>query len=213
MTSWLLLLALFEGEPSAPRSPKSEILVRHECRSELGRREITLFGNGTVRLREGLHDSQLMTLGELGPDELAAFLARLREEDLSEAPARTDGVLDGPWVESCRFELSLPDSPPRVFTYGRYDSISLALSRLVRIADDLAGKVDPRSREKHLPADYQPRPGDVLLRVDGEHFRVVAESADKLGLELVGVRQPLTLYIPKGQLANEFVELISRSRY
>jgi len=213
MTSWLLLTVMLQGDPAAPPSPKTQVLVRHECRSELGRREITLFGNGTVRLREGLHDSQLMTLGELSPEELAAFLARLRDEDLSEAPSGTDGVLDGPWVESCRFELSLPDAAPRVFTYGRYDSISLALSRLVRVAEDLAGKVDPRSREKHLPAGYEPRPGDVLLRVDGEAYRIVAESSDKLGLELVGVRQPLTLYIPKGQLANEFVELISRSRF
>lgn len=210
----LATLLLAQGDVSpAPASAKSQILLRYECRSELGRREITLFGNGTVRLREGLKESEVMTLGELAPDELEASLARLRAEDLSEAPASTLGIVGGPWVESCRYELSLPEVAARVFTFGRYDSLSLQLSRLLRVAEDLAGKVDPRSREKHLPAGYEPKPGDILVRVDGEEFRIVGETADKRGLELIGVRQPLTLYIPKGQLANEFVELVSRARF
>ncbi len=205
----LLALALVEPGPP-PASAKSQILLRYECRNDLGRREITLFGNGTVRLREGLVGDPVMTLGELGPEELQAFLNRLREEDLSEVPGETDGMLDGAWVEACRLELSLPGAKARALLFGRYDSLALPLSRILRVAEDLAAKADPRSRQEHLPAGYEPRPGDVLRRVDGELFRVVAPTADKLGLELIGVRQPLTLYIPRAQLSREFVALVSR---
>ena len=204
------VLALSMSEPSPPESAKSQILLRYECRNDLGRREITLFGNGTVRLREGLKQDPVMTLGELNPEELGGFLARLRQEDLSEVPFETDNALDGAWIESCRLELMLPPAPDRTYVFGRYDSLPLGLSRVVRIAEDLAGKVDPRSREEHLPAGYVPRNGDVLRRVDGELFRIVGPTADKLGVELIGVQVPLTLYLPKGQLANEFVELVSR---
>jgi hypothetical protein len=204
------VVALALAEPSPPSSAKSQVLLRYECRNDLGRREITLFGNGTVRLREGLKEDPVMTLGELSPAELEGFLARLAAEDLSEVPSETDNALDGAWIESCRLELSLPSTATRRYGFGRYDSLPLNLSRVVRIAEDLAGKVDPRSRQEHLPPGYDPRPGDVLKRVDGELFRIVGPTADKLGVELIGVKVPLTLYLPKGQLANEFVELVSR---
>jgi hypothetical protein len=204
------VVALALAEPSPPSSAKSQVLLHYECRNDLGRREITLFGNGTVRLREGLKEDPVMTLGELSPAELEGFLARLAAEDLSEVPSETDNALDGAWIESCRLELSLPSTATRRYGFGRYDSLPLTLSRVVRIAEDLAGRVDPRSRQEHLPAGYDPRPGDVLKRVDGELFRIVGPTADKLGVELIGVKVPLTLYLPKGQLANEFVELVSR---
>src|SRR5512134_204975 len=63
---------------------RSHELLDYECRSELGRRRVTLFANGTVRVWEGLLEGQRMTLGELGPDELAAVVRRLRAEDFSE---------------------------------------------------------------------------------------------------------------------------------
>lgn len=210
MIAWVLWVSLLQGEGSPQTSPKSQIWLRSECRNDLGRREITLFGNGTVRLREGLKDDERMTLGEVGPEELEAFLARLRGEDLREVPPRTDNVLGGPWVETCRLELTVPDIPHREFSYGRYDSLSLGLSRVLRIVEDIAAHADSSQGETHLPPGYEAKPGDVLLRVDGEAYRVVRETADKRGLELIGVRQPLTLYIPKGQLASEFVELLSR---
>ncbi len=212
MIAWFLCAALLQSDAPPETSPKSQILLRSECRNDLGRREITLFGNGTVRLREGLKDDERMTLGELPPEELDAFLARLRAENLREVPPRTDNVLGGPWVETCRVELTVPDLPQREFRYGRYDTLSLGLSRLLRIIDDIAAQADARSGEKHLPAGYEAQPGDVLLRVDGEAYRVVRETADKRGLELIGVRQPLTIYIPKGELSAEFIELLSRQQ-
>src|SRR5215217_1069964 len=76
----LLALALLPVPlPAAPpASDRSTEVVRLECASDLGRREVTLFGNGTVRLREGLRGKEeALGLAELDPAELAGALARL----------------------------------------------------------------------------------------------------------------------------------------
>ncbi len=193
-------------------SPRTQVVLRYDCASEVGRREITLFGNGTVRVRDGLRQEEpALLLGELGPDELTGFRNRLREEDLSEVAARPAMGVDGPWIERCRLELDLGEGrPARAFDFGRYDSLPLALSRVVRVAEDLAGRVDPRWRAERLPPGYEPRPGDVLRRVDGALFEIKSFTADHLGVELVGLREPLTLYLPKGELGREFVALERR---
>ncbi|HEX2253498.1 MAG TPA: hypothetical protein VHQ65_09545, partial [Thermoanaerobaculia bacterium] len=66
-----------------------------------------------------------------------------------------------------------------------------------------------------LPPGYRPRIGDVLRRLDGVLFRVVRPTVEleedgPSGWELQGVQQPLALYIGEGDVAQEFVELVSR---
>lgn len=214
----LLLLALpasAAGAQATVTDPRSIVLLRRDCRSEIGRHEVTLFANGTVRLREGLPQDPKMTLAELNPEELEAFRARLAAEDLSEVEERAPGGVEGAWVESCVLELLRHRrvgevGEARKFRYGRYESLPLTLSRVLTIADDLAAKVDPRAGAQHLPAGYLPRTGDVLRRVDGELFEVMGQTADKQGVELAGVQVPLTLYVPKSELSKEFVALESR---
>lgn len=205
---WLMALPA-AAQPTAPTDLRSIILLRRDCRSEIGRHEVTLFANGTVRLREGLPQDPKMTLAELNPEELAAFRARLADEDLSEVEERAPGGVEGSWVESCVLELQRGDQLRR-FRYGRYESLPLTLSRVLTVAEDLAAQVDPRAGAQHLPAGYIPRAGDVLRRVDGELFEVRGQTADKQGVELAGVQVPLTLYVPKSELSKEFVALESR---
>jgi hypothetical protein len=211
IVAWVLLLALPSGAAAqrVTTDPRSIVLLRRDCRSDIGRHEVTLFANGTVRLREGLPQDPKMTLAELNPEELRAFRARLDGEDLSEVEERAPGGVDGAWVESCVLEL-LRAEQTRRFRYGRYESLPLNLSRVLTVADDIAAKVDPRAGAQHLPAGYVPRTGDVLRRVDGELFEVMGQTADKQGVELAGVQVPLTLYVPKSELSKEFVALESR---
>lgn len=202
-----------QDSPSAkPRpSDRSTEIVRLDCESDLGRREVTLFGNGTVRLREGLkeHKEQGLGLAELNPDELAGALARLVEEDLSEVRRLPSGV-EGTWVESCLLELALPGVPERSFRFGRYDTLPLPLSRVLRVVEDLAAEVQDLHGSTELPPDYQPLPGDVLRRVDGQLFEIYAYTTDNRGVELWGVDQPITLYVPVTELRREFVALLTR---
>lgn len=193
------------------RSPRSIERLRLDCRSQLGRREVTLFGNGTVRLREGTGGEQKIWLHELDADELTGFLARL-EEDRSETEHDYRSV-EGAWVERCTLELDLDGREPEEFQFGRYDSVSLNLRRALSVALELDSLVDqtrPPAGAPRLPRDYEPRVGDVLRRLDGRRFRVVGFTWDGLGIELAGIEEPLTLYLPKDDLGNRFVVLERR---
>jgi len=207
------LLAPLPASAAGPRSTsdRSTEILRYDCGNTLGHRELTLFANGTVRIRDGERGKELMGLQELNPDELRGMVNRLREEDLSED--RTEKGVQGDWIERCELHLEIPGQPLQVFRFGRYDAMPLHLSRVLRVADDLAAKVGDLRGKEALPPGYQPTPGDVLKRVDGQLFRVRAFTGDKKGVELQGVDAPLTLFVLIDQMRQEFVALVpSRHR-
>jgi hypothetical protein len=221
---WMLVLGLAPGleaaaaPPSPPASPPAGAtdarvvhILQFDCRNELGRREITLFGNGTIRLREGELGREWVGLAELGPDEMQAYLNRLGEEDLSKMDRLPRGV-EGRWVEKCDFNLHLAGQPARSFQFGRYDTLPLALSRVLRVAEDMAAEVEDLKGDEQLPVDYEPQRGDILKRFDGELFKVYGFTTDKRGLEMQGVKQPIILYVLREELRKEFVAVVERPR-
>jgi len=202
-----LWLALGAATP-AVEDRRSRELLSYECRNDLGRRQLTLFANGTVRVRDGLYDDEQMKLGEMPPDVLDGYVRRLEKEDLSEA--ESPGLSpQGEWVERCQLILYRQDRAPEKFEFGYYDALPLALSRVVRLADELEQYAMP-IEGFDLPLNYEPRPGDVLRRSDDALFEIIAFTSDKLGIELQGVDQPITIYIPIGNLRPMFVKLESR---
>ena len=195
------------GEPADDRSTE---LIRLDCASDLGRREITLFANGTVRLRQGPTGREKMALGELGPDELASFVAEASAIDLAESDSDESGLV-GPAVERCTVAMTLPGRPLWARRFGRFDTLAPSLARLVGLVDGLAERAEQTSPLREGPGlapGYQARPGDVLARNDGVLFEVVADTADGRGVELRGVDQPLTVYVAKGQIGREFGRLV-----
>ena len=197
--------------PPATADDRSLEVVRYDCTTDLTRHEVTLFGNGTIRLRDGQIGNEWMGLTELGPDELHGFLNRLEGEDLSESRNPERGV-EGAWIERCELRLQLPGRPLQTYRFGHYDPLPLNLSRVVHIAEELGEKVPVVKDKEELPADYEPRPGDVLKRVgDGALFRIVAFTGDGKGVELRGVDLPLEVYIPRDQIRQSFTTLASRA--
>ncbi|MFY9822881.1 MAG: hypothetical protein WAM82_15985 [Thermoanaerobaculia bacterium] len=203
-------IALVLALPCAAVDSRSFEIVRYDCLTDTTRREVTLFGNGTIRVRDGLIHHEWMGLTDLGPDELQGFLNRLEGEDLSQATSPEKGV-EGAWVERCELWLQLPGKELKNFHFGHYDPLGLTLSRVVRIAEELGEKVQVVKDADDLPADYVPELGDVLKRVgDGERFRIVAFTSDKKGIELQGVDIPLEVYIPKDKVRQLFTSLVSK---
>ncbi|MBW8879107.1 MAG: hypothetical protein JF614_29550 [Acidobacteria bacterium] len=206
----LLLAAISAVDVPGAADDRSTEVVRYDCLTDTTRREITLFGNGTVRVRDGLIKHEWMGLAEMGPDELQGFLNRLAGEDLSESQSPEKGV-EGNWVERCELRLQLPGKPLKTFHFGHYDPLGLNLSRVVHIAEELGEKVQLVKDADALPADYVPEIGDVLKRVgDGALFRIVAFTSDKKGIELQGIDLPLEVYIPKDQVRQQFTFLVSK---
>ncbi len=205
--------------PAAPRqtaapplSDRSLELLRLDCATRLGRREVTLFGNGTIRLRDGPVGREWMGLAELGPDELQGTLRRLAAEDLSDAAEQPRGVT-GEWVERCDLVLDLPGDRRRTARFGRYDALPLGLAHVRQIAEELGARVAVlRENNEALPERYEPRLGDVLKRFDGNLFRVMNFTSDHKGVELDGVEQPLHLIVPNDLVREQFTVLVSRER-
>lgn len=201
LSAWLAAAVLLAGPADRTRE-----IVRYDCGNALGHREVTLFGNGTVRIRDGERGKELMGLAELNPDQLQGALNRLQAEDLSED--RVEKGIQGDWIERCELRLELPGKPLQTFRFGRYDQLPLHLSRVLLVVGDVAAEVGDVRGKEELPVGYEPRPGDVLKRVDGQRFRIRAFTADKKGVELQGIDAPLTLFILRDQLRQEFVALI-----
>lgn len=206
----LLACLFFPPLHAAPRPDIHRVLV-YDCESDIGHRKVALFDDGTILLEEGPPEGRERTLHTLDPDRLESFLVRLRQADRPER--YTDPSvrgLGGRWVERCRLEVTLPGEERLRMSFARYDSLSLSVGALVRIAEDVLREVREAAPESALPPDYEPRTGDVLKRRDGQRFRVVRRTGDETGLELEGLDQPLTLYVPLGALRNEFTVLLSR---
>lgn len=168
-----------------------------------------MFANGTIRRLEGPEGAESLSLAEVGREKVDAFVRRLSEPDLSETDVRAQSP-DGSWVERCTLELRLPDAPHRIFRYGRYDSLSLALRAVVDVVRDIESVIGPGQREVDLSPAYRPEPGDLLERADGVRFEVVGPTADGLGLELSSPDQPLTIFLPASDVHRHFVKLLRR---
>lgn len=212
MRALLLFLLLLIALPTQAQSrPDIHRLLVYDCASSLGHRKVALFDDGTILLQEGPPEEEVTTLQSVDPDRLDAFRRRLLQ---AEKPKRTHDPsvrgLGGEWVETCRLEVTLPGEPRVAVSFDRYDSLSLAVGNLVRIAEDVLQVTRDAIPESTLPPEYEPRAGDVLERRDGQRFRIVRPTGDGLGLEMAGLDQPLTLYIPRGALRSEFTELLSR---
>ena len=200
------LTCLGAGEPVDPRS---KVLVRRDCLSETGQEDATLFANGTIRLREGDGSGQTMRLAELPYDVLRDYVNRLEEIDLTETRAGIPaGELE--WIGHCEIEVGTGEGEPRVYRFGRFDSLSLALSRVNTIVEELVAEAEERVPKGHLPRDYLPRSGDILIRADGSRFKVIGYTSDKNGIELQGIDQPLTIYVQAEDMDEWFTELVSR---
>jgi hypothetical protein len=198
------------GPDGQRRDPRTTRVLTEICRSTISTRDLTLFANGTIRLREGTPGSESLALAEIERSEVAAIRRRLGALDLSETDARTSGP-SGDWVERCRLILERDPEPPAVFEYGHLDPPSLALEGVLRIVEELVEKVRRGGAESDIPPGYRPALGDRLERRDGVLFEVVGPTADGGMFELRGVDAPLTVYVERDRIRTEFVRLLRRA--
>ncbi len=208
LAPWLLGASVVV--PVAGQDGRSQEAARLSCVSELGRSEVTLFANGTLRSRRWDEAGALeMTLAELSPEDLATYLDRLAGEDLSEVQTERGGAA-GPWLETCAMDLALPGREERQVRFGALDALPLTLARVVGILHELRARAEERRPVESLPPDYVPQRGDVLLRQDGGRYQVEGLTSDGRGVELLGLDQPLTLYVALDSLSGEFRRLLER---
>ncbi|MCZ6726432.1 MAG: hypothetical protein O7A98_03650 [Acidobacteria bacterium] len=186
------------------QDPRSLEVLRLDCVTGNVRSDLTLFGNGTLRVWEGELGSEQMELSELDPDSVEAYVRRLRQETLSDGLAPPQSV-EGLWIERCRLTLDVPEGPAGTVSFGGLDSLSLALSRVVRIARELVALARSKIQLAGLSAQYRPKVGDVLLHRNGFRYRVNSFTSDGTGVELLGFEQPMALYVAIKDLPQLFL--------
>ncbi|MCH7666719.1 MAG: hypothetical protein IH936_12410 [Acidobacteria bacterium] len=198
--------------PEPPVDRRSHELVRLGCSSGTLSRELTLFANGTIRIRDRGGPDPGIRLAELNENELEGFRARLEEIDLSETSSRTRGP-SGEMLEQCLLRLELTSGQIDEYRFPRIAVLSLALGRVLAVLDDLTSLAEQRYRlSSGLPISYQPRAGDVLVKSDGSRYRIVRVTAEGAGVEIIALESPLVLYLPKDGVRGEFVAIESRRR-
>jgi hypothetical protein len=189
---------------AAELSAKTIELVDHRCVGDLAEDDLTLFANGTVRLRERVGERSEMLLAELERFELDGFVARLLAIDFEEAESLRHGIT-GEWISQCGLTLALPDQAPAFFRYGRFDVLPHPLESARLVLTELEALARTRAVHGALPAGYEPKSGDFVRRKDGELFEVMGFTSDGKGVELSGINQPITLYVALADFRDLFI--------
>ncbi len=194
----------------AAADDRSTVRFEYDCESDLGGRDVTLFANGTVRLREGPWGERELYLEELLPEELESTLRRLGDIQ-SGAERRSSSlptsVAAGDWIERCEIRLALPDAEAWSHQFTDYEVPPLEIASLIQVADDLAERTRPLTARDRIPAGYRPQRGDVLRTAEGERFQVVGPTTDGRGVELRGLDTPLQIFVSLAELGEAFASL------
>lgn len=212
-----MILAVFPGVTSeaARADDRSTELFLYRCSNQLGRRDVTLFANGTVRLRQGLWEDQQLYLDELLPEQLSSYIARFRRIQKTADALQTQfpgSAPQGDWVEQCEIRLALPDAPAEEWEFSTYQVTPLVVSNLVQLAEDLASYTKPPAAPDRVPGDYEPRRGDILRAFEGGRFRVLGLTTDRRAVELEGLDSPLRIYVSVDEIGTTFQALDERGR-
>lgn len=208
----MLLLSLGVPTTAAEReSDRTRELLKYTCSSSFGEHELTLFANGTLRLWEGAADERTMSLAELTPDELRAYVERLSRKPYDRSQQSNAGGPSGEWVEQCSLHLTLASHEPLEFRFSRVENLSLDLSHLLTIADELLAETKARGTGGGFPNGYVPQPGDILVHKDGSRYRIERFTGDGGGFEISGIESPLVMYIRIDAVIGEFAGLAERA--
>lgn len=188
--------------------PRTVTLFDYHCASDRDLHWVTLFANGTVRLREriAVDEPETMALAELAPEQLAGYRRQLRLTDPSDGilpddpPVGTTGL----GVETCDLLVAPPSGKELRYRFGPLEVSSLRYARWVALAEALAEIARPDPEIEVLDEAYEPAMNDVLRDAAGDRYRIVWVSLDGW-VEFDGIDQPFHLVYHRSQLASRFV--------
>jgi hypothetical protein len=202
-----LLLALPSAPaPSPPADARTTVVLHEQCASRIDRRDLTLYANGTIRLREGPVGGERLVLREIGRPDVDAVRRRLQGIDLGSIESAT-GAPDGDWSLACSLEVVL-DGLRHELRYGAFDVGGLALDELRRVVGDLLEQARAEAYSAEIPLSYRPAPGDRLERNDGLVFEVIGFTSDGKAIELTALDQPIQVFVERDKLRLEFRRLL-----
>jgi hypothetical protein len=206
LTGILLLAAALAGPaPEAtPVASRPSFCLEWVRQSREGYERITLFTDRTVVWKTAAGGKEDVRRKTLAPEELAFYCTYFARRELWELSEDLRTGLTGEFAAQASVTLVRDDDTRKRI---RYDDLSALSADAAALRSALEGLksifTNPLAPASRFTADVLP-PGTKLKRFDGAIFKVVRLETEKGIVEIAGVSEPYSQFVPIEQLRFQF---------
>jgi hypothetical protein len=206
LTALLLLAAALAGAlPEARAEPKRPSFCLEWVRqSREGYERVTLFTDRTVVWKTAAGGKEEVRRKTLAPEELDFYCSYFARRELWEIPEDLRTGLTGEFAAQASITLVREDDTRKRV---RFDDLSALSADAAALRSALEGLkaifTNPLAPASRFTAEVLP-PGTKLKRFDGAIFRVVRLEREKGIVEIAGVSEPYSQFVPIDQLRFQF---------
>lgn len=206
MTGILLLVAVLAGpapEPTA-RASRPSFCLEWVRQSREGYERVTLFTDRTVVWKTAAGGKEEVRRKTLAPEELAFYCTYFARRELWDLAEDLRTGLTGEFAAQASVTLVRDDDTRKRI---RYDDLSALSADAAALRSALEGLktifTNPLAPASRFTAGVL-APGTKLKRFDGAIFKVVHLEAEKGIVEIAGVSEPYSQFVPIEQLRFQF---------
>jgi hypothetical protein len=193
------------GRPARGAPPTTIVEWIHQGGRHWDR--VTLFTDGMLvwKTRDSASGEEHFRSRRVTPEELDFYRLYFGRAEFFHLPRDLTSGADADTAEQDTVTVTRPNGDRQTIRWDQLSSLPLSAAALRASLLGLRSSFDTA-----LPAieDYAPDripPGTVLTRRDGEPFRVRAYYEDRGILELVGVRDPVTVFLTLKDVRMQFL--------
>lgn len=206
MSPLLLLVAVLAGPVSEarPSPPKPSFCLEWVRQSREGYERVTLFTDRTVVWKTVAGGKEDVRRKTLAPEEVDFYCSYFVRRELWELPDDMRTGLTGEFAAQATVTLVRDDDTRKRV---RYDDLSALSADAAALRSALEGLktifTNPLAPASRFTAAVLP-PGTKLKRFDGAIFKVVRLESEKGIVEIAGVYEPYSQFVPIEQLRFQF---------
>lgn len=206
MSALLLIAAALAGPVPEARadSPKPSFCLEWVRQSREGYERVTLFTDRTVVWKTVAGAKEEVRRKALAPEELAFYCSYFARRELWELPEDLRTGLTGEFAAQASITLVRDDDTRKRVRFDDLSALSADAAALRSALEGLKSVfTNPLAPASRFTADVLPA-GTKLKRFDGAIFRVVRLEIEKGIVEIAGVSEPYSQFVPIEQLRFQF---------
>ena len=206
MSAVLLVVAALAGSSleGAALSPGPSFCLEWVRQSREGYERVTLFTDREVVWKTAAAGKEDVRRKTLAPEELAFYCTYFARRELWELPEDLRTGLTGEFAAQASVTLVRDDDTRKRI---RYDDLSALSADAAALRSALEGLksifTNPLAPASRFTAEVL-SPGTRLKRFDGAIFKVVRLENEKGIVEIAGVSEPYSQFVPIGELRFQF---------
>lgn len=206
MRGVLLLASILAGPAPDPAAAanRPSTCVEWVRQSREGYERVTLFTDRTVVWKTSAGGKEEVRRKTLAPDELTFYCNYFARRELWELPEDLRTGLTGEFAAQASVTLVRDDDTRKRVRYDELSALSADAAALRSALEGLKSIfTNPLAPASRFTADVLP-PGTKLKRFDGAIFKVVRLETEKGIVEIAGVSEPYSQFVPIEQLRFQF---------